>query len=63
MDQIISAIIGGIIFAAFVAGLAESIGAIPFIIIVTVVIGFMSIDVYQLIRDTLKSGNSSQSSK
>ncbi len=63
MDQIFSAIIGGIIFSAFVAGLAESIGAIPFIIIVTVVIGFMSIDVYQLIKDTLKSGNSSQSSK
>ena len=63
MDQIITSVLGGIIFAAFVAGLAESIGAIPFIIIVTLVIGLMSIDVYQLIKDTLKPGNSSQSSK
>ncbi len=63
MDQIFSAIIGGIIFSAFVAGLAESIGAIPFIIIVTVVIGLMSFDVYQLYRDTMKPGKSSRSSK
>ncbi len=63
MDQIFSAIIGGIIFAAFVAGLAESIGAIPFIIIVALVIGLMSFDVYQLIKETLKPGNSNRSSK
>ena len=56
MDQSISAILGAIIFIAFAAGLAESIGSIPFYIIVGSVIFMLGIDTVQLIRDQIKSG-------
>lgn len=51
MDNIITGIIGIAIFLAFVGGLAETIGATPFVIIV-VVIGSMAVyDLYENIRD------------
>ena len=63
MDQSISAVLGAIIFAAFTLGLAESIGAIPFIIIVIIVLVLMGISIVQVVKEGLKSGNSNQSSK
>ena len=47
MDNLISGSIAAVIFAAFVAGLAESIGALPFIVIVGIVILMMLIDLKQ----------------
>ena len=58
MDQSISAVIGAIIFTAFAAGLAESIGSPPFVIIVAIVIGMMGYDTYQVIRESWGSDNS-----
>lgn len=63
MDQKISAVIGAIIFTAFVAGLAESIGALPFIFIVAFVILLMGIDTVQTIREQARSRKSNEPSK
>ena len=63
MDQSISAVIGAVIFAWFTIGLAESIGAIPFIVIVGLVIVLMTIDVVQLVKDRWNPKDSNQSSK
>lgn len=57
MDNMITSIIGSIIFIAFTAGLAESIGETPFIIIVAIVIVMMGIDVYQSIKAGLQDEN------
>jgi len=59
MDNLISAILAAIVFTAFVAGLAESIGEPPFIAIVGIVIVLMSIDVVQSIKSGFdkKNGN------
>ena len=58
MDFVFSALIGAIIFTAFAAGLAESIGTIPFFIIVGFVIFLMGLDTYQTIMEQLRSGKS-----
>lgn len=63
MDQSISAIIGAIIFISFVAGLANSIGSIPFFLIVGSVILMLGVDTVQLIRGQIKSGKPKPSSK
>ena len=63
MDQTISAVIVAIIFTAFVTGLAESIGAIPFIIIVLIVVTAMGYGVVEMFKEQWKSGNSNQTSK
>lgn len=51
MDLAFSAILGALIFTAFVGGLAESIGTLPFSVIVGGVILMMAIDTYQTIKD------------
>ena len=51
MDNMITSVIAAIIFIAFTAGLAESIGEGPFIVIVGIVIVMMGYDVYQSIRE------------
>lgn len=51
MDNIISSILSAIVFIAFVGGLAESIGELPFIAIVTFVIILVSVDVVQSIKN------------
>ena len=51
MDNMITSVIAAIIFIAFTAGLAESIGEGPFIVIVAIVIVMMGYDVYQSIRE------------
>ena len=63
MDNMISGLLGAFVFVAFVAGLAESIGEAPFIIIVGFVIILMLIDLKQSIKEGLaedkaKRGNS-----
>lgn len=63
MDNMITSIIGAIIFIAFTAGLAESIGEAPFIIIVAIVILMMGVDVYQSIREGLQQEKNNKSSQ
>ncbi|MCK5445592.1 MAG: hypothetical protein KAI73_08210 [Rhodospirillaceae bacterium] len=51
MDNIVAGIFGVGILLAFIGGLAQSIGALPFFIIVAVV-GLMAVyDLYETIRD------------
>ena len=63
MDNMITSLIAAVIFIAFTAGLANSIGELPFIIIVGIVILMMGYDVFQSIKEGLqqkKDKNSSQ---
>ena len=57
MDNLISSILAATVFIAFVAGLANSIGETPFIVIVTIVIVLMSIDVVQSIKRGFEKKN------
>lgn len=58
MDNAITGLIGILIFLAFVGGLAHSIGATPFIVIV-LIIGAMAVyDYYESVRDSRKSASS-----
>ena len=51
MDHAISAVIGAILFAAFVLGLAESIGSIAFFVIVFLVVGLLIADTRDVIKE------------
>ena len=51
MDNMISGLIAAAIFIPFVVGLAVSIGAAPFAIIVVIVVAMMLFDFYQSVRD------------
>lgn len=54
MDNTITGLIGILLFLAFIGGLANSIGATPFIIIV-MIIGAMAVyDFYESVRDARK---------
>ncbi len=55
MDNLISGLIAAAIFIPFVGGLAVSIGAVPFAIIVVIVVAMMLIDYYQSARDGLRA--------
>ena len=55
MDNLISGLIAAAIFIPFVVGLAVSIGAAPFAIIVLVVVAMMLFDYYQSVRDGLRA--------
>ncbi len=54
MDNIITGAIAVAIFLAFVLGLAESIGALPFVLIVVIVSAMICIDFYQSAKQGLK---------
>ncbi|PHS78721.1 MAG: hypothetical protein COB59_05560 [Rhodospirillaceae bacterium] len=55
MDNTIAGLFGILLFLAFVGGLAFSIGAVPFIIIVAI-IGVMAVyDFYESVRDERKA--------
>ena len=56
MDNLISGLLAAVIFTAFVGGLAESIGVLPFAIIVGAVIIMMWIDFLQSAKEGLKEG-------
>ena len=60
MDQAFTAVIGAIIFSAFVLGLAESISAVPFFVIVGLVVVAMSYGVFEVVKEWLKPGNSKE---
>lgn len=55
MDNIITGAIGVIIFMAFVLGLANSIGELPFVIIVVAVCAMICTDFFQSARDSLQT--------
>lgn len=50
MGNIVAAIFGFALLAAFVGGLAVSIGAIPFYVIVAIVLAMALVDLVQSIR-------------
>ena len=50
MDNMITGILSALLFIAFVAGLAESIGAVPFMIIVGIVCVMLLVDLTQSIK-------------
>ena len=54
MDNIITGAIAVVIFLAFAGGLAESIGAIPFIMIVIIVGAMLLVDFYQSAKEGLE---------
>ena len=54
MDNIITGAIAVAIFLAFVLGLANSIGALPFVLIVVIVSAMICTDFYQSAKEGLK---------
>ncbi len=54
MDNIITGAIAVAIFLAFVLGLAQSIGALPFVLIVVIVSAMICTDFYQSAKQGLK---------
>ena len=62
MDNLITGLIAVIIFLAFVFGLAESIGALPFFLIVLIVAIMLVTDFYQSAKEGL-SGNEGDNSE
>ena len=51
MDNVITGVVGVVLFMAFVFGLAQSIGALPFFIIVAGVAILALADLWQSIRE------------
>jgi len=58
MDNIITGAISVVIFMAFVLGLADSIKALPFVLIVVGVCAMLCFDFYQSAREGLQSEKS-----
>jgi len=54
MDNLITGAIAVAIFLAFVLGLAESIGKVPFALIVVIVSAMLCTDFYQSAKEGLK---------
>ena len=54
MDNIITGAIAVAIFLAFVLGLAQSIGELPFVLIVVIVCAMICTDFYQSAKQGLK---------
>ena len=50
MDNLITGVLSALLFISFVAGLAESIGVLPFMLIVGIVSIMLLIDLVQSIR-------------
>lgn len=57
MDNIITGVIGVAMFLAFIGGLAHSIGATPFIVIVVFISGLALYDFYENLRDARKEAD------
>ena len=55
MDNIITGAIAVAVFLAFALGLAESIGALPFVVIVVTVSALLCTDFYQSSREGLQA--------
>jgi hypothetical protein len=56
MDNLISGLIAAAIFIPFVGGLAVSIGAVPFAVIVVIVVAMYLFDYLRSARDGLRTG-------
>ena len=54
MDNIITGAVAVVIFLAFTGGLAESIGEVPFIMIVIIVGAMLCIDFYESAKEGLE---------
>ena len=63
MDNIITGAIGVIIFLAFTLGLAESIGALPFFVIVVIVCAMLCTDFFQSARESWREMKQNGSAK
>jgi uncharacterized membrane protein len=61
MDNLITGAIAVAIFLAFVLGLAESIGKIPFTLIVVIVSAMLCTDYYQSVKERLKQEKNKKS--
>ena len=61
MDNIITGVIAVAMFLAFTGGLAESIGAIPFILIVVIVGAMLCTDFYESTKESLQRGKEKKS--
>lgn len=62
MDNLITGFISVAIFLAFAGGLAQSIGALPFILIVTIVSAMLLVDFYQSAKEGLQKDKDHNSS-
>ena len=63
MDNLITGIVAIAVFVAFVAGLAQSIGAVPFIVIVAIVIAMAGFDFWQSARQGLREEQENKAGK
>jgi len=61
MDNIITGAFGVAVFLAFTGGLAESIGELPFILIVVIVGIMLCVDFYESARDGLRKEKKKES--
>lgn len=62
MDNLITGLIAVVIFLGFAGGLAQSIGALPFILIVTIVSAMLLTDFYQSAKEGLRKEKNNNSS-
>ncbi len=63
MDNLITGILAIIVFVAFTLGLAESIGEVPFVIIVLIVISMAGVDLWQSTREGLRGEREQKAGK
>ncbi len=63
MDNLITGILAIAVFVAFTAGLAQSIGAIPFVFIVAIVIAMAGYDFWQSARHGLREEREQKAGK
>lgn len=54
MDNNIAGLFGIVLFLAFIGGLAESIGKVPFMVIVVIIGAMAAYDYYESVRDQRK---------
>lgn len=62
MDNLITGLIAVLIFLAFAGGLAQSIGALPFILIVAIVSVMLLTDFYQSAKEGLRNDRNNNNS-
>ena len=62
MDNLITGLIAVVVFIAFTGGLAESIGALPFVLIVIIVAAMLVFDFYQSAKEGLQKDKDRNSS-
>lgn len=63
MDNLITGILAMAVFVAFTAGLAQSIGQIPFVLIVAIVIAMAGFDFWQSARQGLREEQEKKAGK